>query len=157
MSRNLETPRSPVRSVVVNLGVLAVSYGILLVLTDLAKRGSWLSVSAAIVVGLACGIFLAWTARAGVAAVVLAGFLAALAPEALMDSVYGIHVILGNLPHYAMLGAGFLGVLLGALVCAFLGGGGALLARRRTDAPAAGAPAAPAASAPVDRLSRASA
>lgn len=149
----METRRSPVRSVVVNLGMLAVSWGIIFVLTELAKRGSWLSVSAAILVGLACCIVLAWKARAGVAAVVLAGFLAALAPETLVDAVYGVHVIQGNLPHDALLGAGFLGVLLGALVCALLGGGGALLARRRTAAPAAAAAAAP----PADLLSQISA
>jgi hypothetical protein len=151
----METRRSPVQSVVVNLGVLAVALGIVFVLAELAKSGlaAWFSVSAAIVVALGCGVVLAWKARARVAAVVLAGLFAALASELLANSVYGGVVIRGRLPHFALMGSGLLGVLFGFLLCALLGGG-ALLARRRTDAPRAAAPAAPP---PADLVSQLSA
>lgn len=140
----METRRSPVRSVVVNLGVLAVTWGIAFVFAALAKSGlaAWFSVLAAIIVALASGVVLAWMARARVAAVVLAGLFAALVPELAANSVYGGVAIQGGWPHLALMGAGLLGALLGFLLCALLGGG-ALLARRRANAPRTAAPAVP--------------
>jgi hypothetical protein len=110
-----------------NLLALVIFWMIMLVLVQLGQRaiGGWFAPSLGQTLSCVAGAGIALALRARLAALLAAGFAAFSVSELIAHGYYGIGTVQGAATHFTVMGAGILGVVIGAL----------LVSRQRTVAP----------------------
>jgi hypothetical protein len=125
MDERYRSPRSIVRWLVRNLVALALVWLLGFVFVQVGERalGGWPASEAGQLVSFTAGVAMALRLRAPVVAYVAAAMAAYSASELAIHSVYGLRAAQGAASHFAVMGAGALGVALGALLARRAGRG----------------------------------
>ena len=118
MKRHLGSPLSMALLLGRNLLAFGAFWILSLTFVQFGERvlGGWPASEAGELLGCVVGVALALRARARVTAYFLAAMAAHSASELMIHSVYGIRAAQGAATHFAVMGAGVVGVALGALL-----------------------------------------
>lgn len=114
----LQAPLRSLHPFVLNLLALTAWWSIASTLVPVARRASseWPSIPVSLLLACTIGIPIALWLSARVTAYFLAGQVAFFAVELAMHSYFGIASVQGGPTHFAVMGAGTLGVILGTLI-----------------------------------------
>src|SRR5262245_21916445 len=118
MKRRFWSPRSIVLWMVRNLIALALVWVVGLVFVQVGERalGGWPASEAGQLLSCVAGVAIALRLRAPAVAYVAAAMAAHSASELTVHSIYSLRAAQGAPTHFAVMGAGVLGVALGALL-----------------------------------------
>jgi hypothetical protein len=116
--------RTTLMTMVANAGAFIMFWLIAFVLVQFAERvlHGWPASALMEVTGCAVGVVIALRLRARFTALLLVGQFAFLCSELVLHAIYGIRAVQGAPTHFAVMGAGTLGVLLGVFLVPHLTG-----------------------------------